>query len=185
MIELNTPRNSAGEDAGHSGSAVSYSYVINIMNILKVEIDPFNGDPMKYLTFMSLFDEMVDSKIPDPRVKLMRPLQYTSGIAKASINNCALIGGEAGYDEARRILKGRFGDTHSISQRIISILKSGKPAHKACDVQQLADELAMACTALKQERIYGEFDSQQSIVDILKRCHVQVRNRWRQKGTWV
>ena len=84
-------RNSAGADAGHSGSAVSYSDLIKIMNIPKVEIDPFNGDPMNYLTFMSIFDEMVDSKVSDPRVKLTRLLQYTSGVAKAAIKNCAII----------------------------------------------------------------------------------------------
>ena len=147
-------------DIAQPGSVMSYTDMVSLMNIPKVEIDAYDGDPMKYLTFVTIFDETIDSKLTDSRIKLTGLLQYTTGAAMAAISNCALIGGDAGYTQARAILKDRFGNSHLISQRIISSLKDGKSVNKANDVQQLADELAMACTALKQLDAYGELNSQ-------------------------
>ena len=73
----------------------------SLLNVPKVELDIFDGDPLKYQSFLAIFDEIVDSKISDGQIKLTRLLQYTSGLAKSSIRNCALIGGNAGYKQAR------------------------------------------------------------------------------------
>ena len=137
-------------DSAQPGSVMSYTDMVSLMNIPKVEIDAYDGDPMKYLTFVTIFVETIDSKLTDSRIKLTRLLQYTTGAAKAAISNCALIGGDAGYTQVRAILKDRFGNSHLTSQCIISSLKDGKSVNKANDVQQLADELAIACTALMQ-----------------------------------
>ena len=156
--------------------------LIRLLSIPKVEIDKFDGDPLEYQTFIAIFNEMVDSKAEDYQVKLTRLLQYTSGEAKAAIKNCALIGSEEGYTQALGILKNRYGNTHLVSQRIINDLKKGKSVSKAHDLQQLADELAMALTALKKLDMLSELNTQQSIIDILQRCQPYVRYRWRKKA---
>ena len=156
--------------------------LIRLLSIPKVEIDKFDGDPLEYQTFIAIFNEMADSKAEDYQVKLTRLLQYTSGEAKAAIKNCALVGGEEGYTQALGILKKRYGNTHLVSQRIINDLKKGKSVSKAHDLQQLADELAMALTALKKLDMLSELNTQQSIIDILQRCQPYVRYRWRKKA---
>ena len=109
-------------------------------------------------------------------------MQYTSGPAKSAIKNCVLIAGEAGYEKAREILKNRFGNSHLVSQRIMSDLKNGKSVHKPHEIQQLADELSTALAALEQLDKYDEINTQQSIIDILQRCQLYIRNRWRKKA---
>ena len=89
----------------------------------------------------------------DGQVKLTRLLQYTTGPAKMAIKTCALIGGDAGYTQARDILKNRYGNSHLVSQMIISDLKNGKRITKANELQQLGGELS---TALTETRPIGK-----------------------------
>ena len=107
-------------------------------------------------------------------------MQYTTGPAKMAINNCALIGGDAGYTRAHDILKKRYGNSHLVSQIIISDLtrREGTQVVK----QQLANELSTAVTALGQLGKCAELNTQQSIIDILQRCQPYVRNSRRKKA---
>ena len=163
-------------------SAIVQSDLINSLNVPKVEIDKFEGNPLDYLTFMAIFNEVVHTKVMDGLVKLTRLLQYTSGPAKMAIKNCALIGGDAGYAQARAILKNRYGNSHLVSNMIISDLKNGKRITKANELQQLADEMSTALTALGQLGKCAVLNTQLSIIDILQRCQPYVRNNWRKKA---
>ena len=163
-------------------SVMSHGDLAKLMSVPKVEIDKFDGNPLEYQTFIAIFEEVVDSKVDDGQFKLTRLLQYTSGSAKAAIKNCALVGGEAGYDQAREILKNRYGNSHLMSQRIIADLKNDKSITKPNKLQQLSDELSMALTALKKLEKYSELNTQQSIIDILHRCQPYIRTRWRKQA---
>ena len=158
------------------------AYLTNMMNMPKVELDKFDGNPLDFQSFIAVFDEVVDSKIDDDQVKLTRLLQYTSGQAKTAIKNCALVGGETGYKQAREILRSRFGNAHLVSQSIISDLKNGKYVTKAQDLQQLSDDLCMALTALEKLEMYYEVNTQQCVLDILSRCQTYIQRRWRKKA---
>ena len=129
-----------------------------------------------------MFAEVVDSTVMDGQVKLTWLLHYTCGSAKAAIRHFALIGGEFGYSQARDILHNRYGNSHLVSQKLITELKTGKRVVTAHDLQQLADELSMAVTALEQLGKLGELNTQQSMIEILQRCHPYMRNRWRNKA---
>ena len=129
--------------------AVTREDLLNLMHLPKVELDKFDGNPVEYLTFIAVFDEVVDSTVMDGQVKLTRLLQYTCGSAKTAIRNCAVIGGESGYCQARDILHNRYGNSHLVSHKLITELKTGKRVENADDLQQLADELSMDVTALE------------------------------------
>ena len=45
----------------------------------------FDGNPLNYRYFMTLFREVVESKIEDPRGRLTRLIKYTTGEAKELI----------------------------------------------------------------------------------------------------
>ena len=169
-------------DPPADASTVTREDLLNYMHVPNVELDKFDGNPLEYLTFIAVFDEMVDRRVADAQVKLTRLLQYTSGSAKAAIKNCALIGGEAGYEQARDILRNRYGNSHLVSQRLIAELKNDKRVVKAHDLQQLADELSMALVALGRLGKFGELNTQQSMIEILQRCQQHTRNRWRNKA---
>ena len=163
-------------------SAIAQADLIISLNVPKVVIDKFEGNPLDYLTFMALFDEVVHTKVMYGQVNLTRLLQYTTGPAKMAIKNCALIGGVAGYTQARDMLKNRYGNSHFLLQMIISELNNGKRIMKANELQQLADELSTALTALGQLGKCAGLNTQQSIIDILQRCQPHVRNNWMKKA---
>ena len=85
------------------------------MHLPTVELDKFDGNPIEYLTFIAVFDEVVDNTVMDGQIKLTMLLQYTCGSAKAAIRNCAVIGGESGYNQARANLHNSL--THSLIWR--------------------------------------------------------------------
>ena len=165
-----------------SNDADAVSNLVTLLNLPKVEIDCFDGNPRDYQSFISTFDEMIDSVLDDGQLKLVRLLQYTTGVAKSAIRNCTLVGGDLGYKRARDILKSRFGNVHLITQSIVSDLKSGNKVSKPMELQQLADDLSVASTALGKLGKMSEVNTQQMIVDILERCPIYVRNKWRRKA---
>ncbi|XP_076047328.1 uncharacterized protein LOC143028851 [Oratosquilla oratoria] len=160
---------------------VSPAELVVILNAPKVELDVFEGNPLEYNLFMTIFDELVDSKVSDPQIKLTRLLQYTKGPAKAAIKNCALVGNSAGYAGARDILKRRFGNSHLVSQQIVNDLKNGKMVSKPQELRQLGDDLTMAVATFGKLELYERFNTQEYILDILQRCQGFVRNKWKQK----
>ena len=93
-----------------------------------------------------------------------------------------MIGGESGYSQARDILHNRYGNAHLVYQKLISELKTGKRVVNADDLQQLADEVSLAVTALEQLGKLSELNTQQCMIDILHRCQPYTRNRCRNKA---
>ena len=159
--------------------------VVEVLSMPKVEIETFCGDPLRYQAFLSLFDETVHNKKVDDHAKLTRLLQYTDGQAKSAIRNCAVVGGSKGYQQAREILKRRFGNKHLVSQRILADLRNGKPVSKGIDFSQLADDLSTAVITLEGMGMTNEIDNQHIVLDILERCPQYIRNKWRTKALKV
>ena len=100
------------------------------------------------------------------------------GLPRQLLRHVQLLGKDV-YTKARETLKNRFGNSHLVSQKIISELKSGKSVSHGQELQQLADELVMTSTALKRLKMLSELDTQQNIRDILVRCPNYVGAKWR------
>ena len=79
-----------------------------------VDIDVFDGNPLEFNYFMSIFEEMVESKVVDPRGRLTRLINYTNGEAKELVNHCIQQLTEVCYDNAKNLLVRRYGDPHKI-----------------------------------------------------------------------
>ena len=50
--------------------------------------DVFDGSPLEFSYFMFLFEEVVESKIEDPRGKLTCLIKFTRGEAKELVKHC-------------------------------------------------------------------------------------------------
>ena len=171
---------STGGSTSKAGSdPVSQIDFMNMWSVPKVDLDKFDGDPLDFQSFMSLFDESIGNKLSDDQMKLTRLLYYVSGPAKAAIKGCALVGGTEGYKQARDILKSRFGNVHLISQRIVNELKCGGSVSKSYEIQQLADELVVALSSLEKLNRMSEVENQSCIIEILGRCPLTLCNKWK------
>ena len=151
--------------------------LIDSINLPSVELKPFNGDPLSFQAFITLFDDLVDSKSIDDSAKLSRLLHYCNGTAYAAIKNCILD--PNGYQLARHILKKRFGDKHLIAQKIISDLKHSKSVVNAKDLQFLSDDLKLVVASLTNLDLLNEIGNQPTINSIVERCPKVVKSKWR------
>ena len=79
-----------------------------------VDIDVFGDNPLEFNNFMSIFEEMVESKVVDPRGRLTRLINYTKGEAKELVKHCIQQPIEVCYDNAKNLLMKRYGDPHKI-----------------------------------------------------------------------
>ena len=150
-----------------------------ILTLPKIQIEPFNGDCLKYHSFKTIFDLSVDSVLTDPDDKLIHLLRCTTSKANDAIHCCSLIGGEEGYKKARSIIENRFGNKHLIANIIRKSLSSSKPVRSAGDLQQLSDDAANASIILKLSGLFTELDTQQMICSVLNRLSYQQKTRWR------
>ena len=157
---------------------VSRDEILNYMNLPKLELEKFDGDPLKYPSFIAAFEEHVERVTEDPRIRLSRLVQCTILKARDAIRSCSLIKGEKGYTEAREILRRRFGDDNLIVSRMLGDLKSGKFVQTSEELQQFADELSTCHEVLSSLQKLNEVDTQSSIQEIARRLTPDIRTRW-------
>ena len=85
----------------------------------KKELAIFDGDPLEYWNFIKSFETSIVSNAASESEKLMNLLQYTSGVAKDTIQ-CLFVQGSIrdpslGYQTARKVLEELFGHPFRIA----------------------------------------------------------------------
>ena len=185
---LSTNSGSLGKVSNDSGDSVSGDHhvdlaaLLNAFKLPKVELEVFRGDPMRYHQFMKSFDLNVHDIDTDDNFKLTRLMQYTAGSAREAINGCMLIGGPAGYSQARDILKERFGNSHLVLEHVLRNLRHGKAIKGPHDLQQLSDDAKNAKIILTQQNMMNEVGSQSVLLDVVARLQPYLQKRWRQRA---
>ena len=79
-----------------------------------VDIDLFDGNPLNFKYFMTLFREVVESKIEDLRGRLTRLIKYKPGEAKELMKHCIEQPANKGCEDAVNLLYRRYGDQQTI-----------------------------------------------------------------------
>ena len=77
-------------------------------------MEVFDGDLLNFKYFVSINQEVVETKLEDPRGRLTQLIQHTSGEGKDLVKKCVYLPAEKGYREAMRILHNSCGDPHKI-----------------------------------------------------------------------
>ena len=54
----------------------------------RVDLEAYDGDPLNYTHFISVFKEAVESKIPNPRGRLTRLMKFRTAEAYEAIKHC-------------------------------------------------------------------------------------------------
>ena len=165
----------------NAASTSTTDTISQLMNVPRVEIKLFDGTATSYMTFIAVFDEVVGNVNITGQAKLTRLLQYTTGAVRDAIDCCALIGGDQGYDEARRILSERFGNPYVITAALLDKLKQQKDVRTPSALRTLADELNGAKIVLKSLNMYSELDNQHHIKEIGSRLSSSLWSAWRDR----
>ena len=155
--------------------------LINLLHAPKVEIPTFAGDPLKYYEFIRAFEDNVERYVTDSASRLTRLLQSCAGRAKAQLQGCNIMPPDLGYQEARRLLKERYGNKLVITQAWISHVTS-HAAVKANDgpgLQEFADLLRTCQHTLLAMGALAELNTQRSLAEVVAKLPPYLQTRWR------
>ena len=149
-IKVKVDQKNSGSHESSSYSDLSREEFLGLLNLPKVELQVFDGNPLHYHQFLRAFEVNVDGVCENSDLKLARLVQYTAGSAKEAIRGCQLIGGTTGYTRALSILESRFGNKHLVTERLIKGLKYGKQLRSPQEIQQFADDMKTSLLTLDQ-----------------------------------
>ena len=84
----------------------------------------FDGNPMEYCSFIRAFDSVIESRTYSSSDRLYYLEQITAGDVKEIVRPCHYLPSEERYNEARWLLKKKFGDENRIAsayeERVLS-----------------------------------------------------------------
>ena len=125
---VNEPNTTSGPiDPKSSSSKPAVSVDQNFVNLLsmpKLEIECFDGDPLKFHSFMRSFKLHVGNVSGNSDAKIAYLLQYTKGAAYDAIKGVCIVGGDHGYQRALDTLNDLYGSKHVVVQKIIQNLRN-------------------------------------------------------------
>ena len=149
-------------------------------NLPKPELLTFSGNPIDYCKFIKNFETNVESKVSDDQMKLSYLIQYCTGEAKSSIEDCVLLSKQEGYKRARDILYSRYGRSHLIARSYVDKLVYGEPiiASDVDALSALALEMQKCEITLSQLGFVSDIDNSDSLRRIVKRLPTYLRVKW-------
>lgn len=147
----------------------------------KREIPVFDGDPLKFYTFMRAFENGVECNTNNNYDRLYFLEQYTKGYAKELVRSCQYIDAERGYFKAKALLKEHYGNEQKVASAYMERALSW-PQIKAEDVKALLDYslfLRSCCNAMEDVQYLRDLDTPSNMLDIIKKLPYRMRERWR------
>ena len=146
----------------------------------KFEIDKFDGDPLKYNTFIRSFDNHIAPKLSHDDMRLLYLLQYCTSQISQTLEHLVNETDGNGYQKARYSLFERFGQPHivacSCEQKILD-----NPRIKAKDFEGLQSFSLLLEKSLIMMKEMGDFSSLSSfstIKKILDKLPEKVQEEW-------
>ena len=141
----------------------------------------FDGNPFEYRTFVRAFENLVESRTFGSTDRLYYLEQFTAGDIKEIVRSCHHLPAEEGYDEARRLLRRKYGDDYRIAPAYeMKVLDW--PSLKAEDgvaLNPFSVFLASCKNALAGSQYMSKFDQPGNIQSLVLRIPYSMRERWR------
>ena len=173
---LETERQPAGDR--------SLTDLFRSLELPKVEIVHFDGEPTDYWRFVKSFETNVESKTIDSTARLALLIQYCRGPARRAIEGCSILSSDDGYAKARSILESRFGQRHVIARAQIRRITSG-PCIRPGDgigLLDLATDLRNCVVTLTQMNYMADLNCCNSIMNVLRRLPHNIQSQWAEQA---
>lgn len=146
----------------------------------KIEIDKFDGNPMKFWKFLKTFEMSVSDRLWDENQRLIYLLHYCTGDAKEAIEHCVFLPEEKGYSKAMEILKTQFGRPHDIAERFLSELLVNQPIGPGDtdSLRKLVRQMTSCELALSQMNYTADLNCTTNLKRIVARLPRHLQQRW-------
>ena len=189
LISVNTWRKNSevvvvkqeSETTPQDGRSMFEASLLAALNMPKIEMKVFDGDPLEYHSFISTFEELVDGNTTSPGAKLSRLITYTSGIAQETVASYRMLGGSQGYELARRDLKEKFGDEKVIAQTLVTLLRKWPYAKTAVELQHFANKLVQGQSVLEHLHSKGSIENDDFIATVADRMPY-LKGKWKKQA---
>ncbi|KAL9958369.1 hypothetical protein ACROYT_G035375 [Oculina patagonica] len=146
----------------------------------KPELNKFNGNPLEFWSFIRSFDNNIEKNSTDEGEKMTFLLQYCTGAARDAFKSCVTMDPVLGYQEARKLLKDRFGHPFKISTAHLNQVTRGPPV-KPNDQKGLlafADQLKDCQNVLHSIGYLDEINSADNLRSIIDRLPFHPKTKW-------
>ena len=80
----------------------------------QVTIEPFDGNPLNFAYFLSMFTESLEKKIENSMGRLTRLIKCTTGEAQELLKHFISDKPEQGYRNAIELLRKQYGNPHRL-----------------------------------------------------------------------
>ena len=164
-----------------ASNVVASADVAALMNLPKVEIQPFDGNPLEFHAFMNAFKTNVDCQCAGADAKIARLLFYTRGVAREAVRGFQIKGGEDNYQLALDRLRDTFGSEQMVTQSTIDKLTSKKAVSSPKEMRLFSYELSNALIVLSDLKTLHEIDAQIVLKRIIARVPDWVRSKWEKR----
>ena len=113
----------------------------------QVDMEPFEGNLIDFTYLMSMFQELVEKKIDDPRGKLTQLIKYTRGEPQELVKHFIDDRADCGYKNATALLQRQYENPHTMlssgrkETKLMQPLKPGDAAEFS-EVVQFPDQMS-------------------------------------------
>lgn len=157
--------------------------LIEMLQLPKAELQNFDGDPLKYWSFVRSFDGAVGQTSVSTRAKLIRLLQCCEGRALKAIEACNLMDADRGYTRALQILYERFGNLLHLKEAWLKRVTDG-PNLKGNDkigLRDLADDVRN-CYETLHACNQSDCGTPEKAMLVVKRLPFHLQNQYRKEA---
>ena len=145
----------------------------------QVTIEPFDGNPLNFAYFLSMFTESVEKKIEDPMGRLTRLIKCTTGEAQELVKHFINDKPEQGYRNAMELLRRQYGNPHRLLAAYKMEMKHMSPI-KPGDISAFRKlfNFLIKFQSLSRTSQNNPLDTPEIICMILYKLPVHLQDRW-------
>ena len=141
----------------------------------------FSGDPIEYNKFVKAFETLTEARTDSDSAQLYYLVQYTSGAVQELMQSSSLIDSDKGYQEAKRLLKSRYGQPYKIASAYVDKVVN-VPQIKSEDreaLQKFSVLLTSCKNTLKGTEYLSKIDNPDSLRGTVNHLPHDAQKRWR------
>ena len=147
----------------------------------KREIDVFDGDPLKYQTFIKSFEHNIESKNANPKDCLYYLEQYTRGLPRELVRSCLYMPTDTGFLKAKFLVEKNFGNQHTIAtaymEKVLAWQSIRSDDTKALQAYTLF--LRGCCNTMDEVSYLQELNMTANMMAIIRKLPYRLRDKWR------
>ena len=144
------------------------------------EPEVFDGNLLRYPTWVKSFKTFIERKTTDPLERLFYLVRFTSGEAREAINGLLPLNTEQAYTKAKKILSCRFGNPFLVSNAYRKKIDEWPkiPANDGASLRKFSDFLQHCCTAMVHIQYLSVLEDPEENQKILKKLPSYIVNKW-------